>query len=236
MSRTFEPIHNNENPPGAGDESPGRGAQTRERILDAAERLFAAGGFAATSLRQITKAAKVNLAAVNYHFQSKDLLIRAMLHRRIGPLNRRRIELLAEYEAAAGGRSVMLEDTLRAFLLPMLECTKEGEVQCGFGRILGRLYTEPGEALLDAFRNEMLPIAERFLPAFQVGLPGLSRTELGWGVHFTIGALAHSLAATPLLRYLTAGAADLADREGALGRLVRFTAAGLRAMEKEAKR
>ena len=60
---------------------------TKQRILDVAERLFATRGFHATSLRAITRAAEVNLAAVNYHFGSKDALLEAVMLRRLGPLN-----------------------------------------------------------------------------------------------------------------------------------------------------
>src|SRR3954463_138895 len=77
---------------------------TRRRMLEAAERLFLEHGFDGTSLRMLTAAADVNLAAVNYHFGGKEELFRAMLAARLDPLNRERIALLAEYEGAAGGR------------------------------------------------------------------------------------------------------------------------------------
>ena len=73
---------------------------TRQRILGAAEELFAERGFAAASLRQVTAAAKVNLAAVNYHFGSKDNLIEEVFRRRLDELSRRRLERLAAIEAA----------------------------------------------------------------------------------------------------------------------------------------
>jgi AcrR family transcriptional regulator len=67
---------------------------TKERILDAAERLFAAHGFAGTSLRAVTKEAGVNLAAVHYHFGTKEDLLRAVLSRIVIPVNRERLEML----------------------------------------------------------------------------------------------------------------------------------------------
>jgi len=75
---------------------------TKDRILDVAERLFAEHGFANTSLRSITAEAGANLAAVNYHFQSKDALIQAVFARRLGPLNQARLEMLDAAEARAG--------------------------------------------------------------------------------------------------------------------------------------
>ena len=74
---------------------------TKDRILDTAERLFARDGFEATSLRSITAEAGVNLAAINYHFQSKEALVQAVIGRRMGPMNDRRLALLDAYEAQA---------------------------------------------------------------------------------------------------------------------------------------
>ena len=93
-------------------------AETKERILDVAERLFADFGFPVTSLRDITHEADVNLAAVNYHFGSKEALLEAVLERRFRPITDRRLALLDELEKAAGSTSPELEDILRAFLGP----------------------------------------------------------------------------------------------------------------------
>src|SRR5437867_6100600 len=93
---------------------------SKERILDVAERLFAERGFAATSLRNITAEAAVNLAAVHYHFGSKDELIEAVFARRLGPLNRERLRLLEACRAAAGGGSPSVEELLEALIAPAL--------------------------------------------------------------------------------------------------------------------
>ena len=73
-------------------------AGTKERLLDAAEALFMEHGFEATSLRLITAAAEVNLAAVNYHFGSKEELFQAILTRRLDPMNQKRVDLLTDME------------------------------------------------------------------------------------------------------------------------------------------
>ena len=74
---------------------------TKDRILDAAESLFMEHGFEATSLRSITAAAGVNLAAVNYHFGSKEELFQAVLTRRLDPMNQERVDLLDRFERDA---------------------------------------------------------------------------------------------------------------------------------------
>src|SRR3984893_16949649 len=103
---------------------------TKDRILDAAEKLFSDNGFEATSLRDITTDAQVNLAAVNYHFQSKDSLIDAVIARRVEPVNRRRLEMLD-----AAGPEATVEQILTAFLTPALEIRLESVVP-----MLGRIF------------------------------------------------------------------------------------------------
>src|SRR5438477_11014004 len=95
-----------------------RSAVTTERIMDAAERLFADHGFEGTSIRDIVDAAKVNLAAVHYHFRSKEALLEAVLTRRISLVNDARLQRLAAAEAAAAPELPSVEDLLRAFILP----------------------------------------------------------------------------------------------------------------------
>src|SRR6478672_8382007 len=110
---------------------------TKKRILDVAERLFADQGFAGTSLRGIIADAGVNLAAVHYHFRSKEALLEAVLIRRIGPLNQERLALLDQC-----GISPQLEDVLGALFAPtirMILSSPEGRV---FGKLVGRLHSE----------------------------------------------------------------------------------------------
>src|SRR5207302_1646729 len=120
---------------------PGRGQSTRDRILDAAEQLFGANGVDGTSLREITKDANVNLAAVNYHFQSKEALLRAVVARRIGPINERRLALLEEAEKAATPHPPDLATIFNALVVPVLQL--HGSAR-NFVPIMGRMYTEPG--------------------------------------------------------------------------------------------
>ena len=84
---------------------------TKDKILDAAEALFMEHGFEATSLRSITAAAGVNLAAVNYHFGTKEELFQAVLTRRLDPMNQKRVDLLTRLEhEAAPARAALRPD------------------------------------------------------------------------------------------------------------------------------
>src|SRR5688500_9835721 len=118
--------------------------ETRTRILDAAEELFMLHGFEGTSMRQLTTKAGVNLAAVNYHFGSKDALIEAEFRRRLDPMNAARIAALETLETS--GRALSPDAVIRAFVgegLRMIEDTRTGGRN--FSRLLGRTYTGPAK-------------------------------------------------------------------------------------------
>jgi AcrR family transcriptional regulator len=200
---------------------------TKDRILDTAERLFARDGFEATSLRAITAEADVNLAAVNYHFQSKEALVQAVIGRRMGPVSARRLALLDAYEAEAGGAPVPVEKIMDAFLRPVIEMV--GSHAHEFVPVIGRLYTEPGEFAARLYKQQFEPLAQRFIPALERALPELPRVELFWRVHFAIGCLAHTMGASKLLMMISGGAADVSDVEGTLVRMKAFILAGLAA-------
>ena len=203
---------------------------TKERMLDAAERLFAERGFAATSLRAITAAAGVNLAAVNYHFHSKEALLAAVFARRLGPLNRQRLELLAQARSRAGRRSPPLEEILEAFLAPAFRLHGDlAPAGPGFPSLMGRIYAEPGEHIRVILREQFGEIAARFTEALKEALPKLPPAELYWRIHFMIGAMAHTLAGSRALGLVAGGRCDPPDVEGTIRRLVVFLAAGLRA-------
>jgi AcrR family transcriptional regulator len=115
-------------------------SNSKIRILDTAERLFGERGLAATSLRAITSAAGVNPAAINYHFRSKNGLIRAVYARRLGPMNQRRLELLDACEERHGSGRLPLEEVVQALVAPVLQLSPES----GFRLLVRTTYTEPG--------------------------------------------------------------------------------------------
>jgi AcrR family transcriptional regulator len=203
---------------------------TKERILDAAEQLFAEHGFDATSLRMITTAAQVNLAAVNYHFRSKEALVQAVFARRLGPINRKRLEMLNEVEARTGGAALPLEAVLEAFFAPAVRCASELPGRgIHLRRLMGRMYSEPGERVQAVMREQFEELAVRFPAALKRALPDLPPVELYWRLHFSIGSMAHTLAGAHYLPFYSGGLCDPTDIEGTVERLVAFLAAGLRA-------
>ncbi|WP_144113609.1 TetR/AcrR family transcriptional regulator [Paraburkholderia sp. BCC1886] len=169
---------------------------TKSRILDSAETLFIECGYEAMSLRQITSRAEVNLAAVNYHFGSKESLIHSMLSRRLDRLNQERVKLLDRFDAMLGNR-LTCEHVLGAMFIPALRLSRDPKVGGkAFLRLLGRAYTDPSAFIRDFLNAHYESVAIRFFDAFQRALPHLPREELGWRLHFAIGALSGVLAGT----------------------------------------
>lgn len=150
-----------------------------QRIVRAAEQLFAEGGEDATSLRAITRRAGVNVAAIHYHFGGRDELLRAILDLKIGPLNEHRLLLLDEAEASYG-EPVPVQALLRAFLLPDLHLLaslrESGQFQ--FCRFMGRAYTEPSPAVAGFVNQQFAVVSERFMPLLSRALPQVPATQL----------------------------------------------------------
>lgn len=201
---------------------------TPDRLLDAAERLFAERGVGQTSLRAVTEAAGANLAAVNYHFGSKTGLLFAVIDRRVVPMNDERLQLLDAVEAGAGPDGPSLHAVVEAFLAPAVKVgQKDGEGRHFFA-LVARLHSEPDEGLRRDFIQRFEGVSQRFLPALQACLPELSVPELFWRIHFIIGALCHVVGNCLLLQDMSQGACRADDNE-ALPRLIAFSVAGLAA-------
>ena len=201
---------------------------TKERILDSAEKLFADFGFDGTSMRAVTSEARVNLAAVHYHFGSKEALLTAVLARRFEPINRQRLQMLDRLEARDPNPAI--DDLLRAFFAPAFrEIGALGETGIRFVQLAGRMHSAANARVRTLFMQNFTNVIARFVPAFQRGLPGLSAGDLHWKLHFLVGAMAHVLAFSPH-QDCTAilGAGDF-DPDQALEALLAFCVAGMRA-------
>jgi AcrR family transcriptional regulator len=216
--------------------------ETRTRILDAAEELFMLHGFEGTSMRLLTSRAGVNLAAVNYHFGSKDALIEALFRRKLDPMNTARIAELERLETearsrppASGGRAPQAEAIIRAFVGPSLRHMEDAKGGGrNFIRLLGRTYTEPTKPIRVLIGQLYAPTMERYKAALERALPHMAREELVWRMHFMFGTLAYTLAATDTVQ-LIAGCKpeDRYDARLLEDRLTAFLAAGLTAPLKQ---
>src|SRR5215467_1750657 len=208
-----------------------RSSATQEKILDSAEELFMEHGFEATSLRQITAAAKVNLAAVNYHFGSKEELFQAVLTRRLDPMNQERLALLTRFEHDAAPKPLSCERILAAMFIPALRLARDPQRRGkNFLRLLGRAYADPAPFIRHFLSEQYALMIARFKAAFGRALPHLPKKELGWRLHFVMGALSYTLAGTDALKLIAAlNPRDAGNDEALLRRLAPFLIAGLKA-------
>jgi AcrR family transcriptional regulator len=214
-------------PPATDNKSPVK-RNTKIRIMEAAEQLFAAKGFDATSMRDITKAAGVNLASVNYHFGSKEALISAIFSRHLGSLNAARIELLDIVEEKAGDGPLSIEAVLEAFIYPVVDyhLTLSAEKEA-FMRLIGRCLSEP-PTHFEQIKPHFDGLIERFNAAVARALPDLSSDEAFWRLHFTIGTVHHTLHMLSCVEKLPNRPSESMDTKSLAKRLVAFTAAGMK--------
>ena len=200
--------------------------ETKVRILDAAERLFAEQGLD-VSIRSITDEAGVNLAAVNYHFQSKEALVDAVIARRFEPVTKQRFEMLDRVEAQAGGGSLPLEQVLEAFFAPVIQPSAPGLEH--LTSLMGRMYSMPDDFLRRIFQVHLAPVAARFKDALARAVPELPEAERLLRLYFAVGAMVHVMNWSRVIPILSSGLVDPANTKNLLDQLIAFAAAGFRA-------
>jgi AcrR family transcriptional regulator len=209
-----------------GEESP-RG--TRERLLEAAEFLIGERGFKVTSLREITERAEANVAAVNYHFGSKDGLYVALFESRFRQVNAHRLRLLDVAERLAGDQPVPPRVLLDALLRPITAiATGYSASPHPFAKVMGRFMLEPDPILQPIFEREFEAVRVRFGAALLRNFPHLEGGKLRGRVRFILGATIHALAGIQPLPMSRLGApADPSDLEAEFQDLLTFAEAGL---------
>ncbi len=204
-------------------------SDTKRRILDAAESLMGDKGFTSTSMRDITAAAKVNLASINYHFGSKEALLASVLERRLQPINEKRLELLDAIELEIGSAGIYPHvDIVRAFLEPPFkQQQKWGSDRETILRILGRIHSETNEEFRQVFMSEYELVYQRFAVALQRALPHLTNSNLPWRMLFMVGSMAFTMSWGQSMMNRKANEID--TRVDILEELIVFTCAGLSA-------
>ena len=212
-------------------------SSSRERILDAAERLFAEKGVASASLREIGAAARANPGSLYFHWKTKAELVREVFRRRLAPLDAERMRRLEAAEASHAPGPVPLEDVLEALVGPMLGLvagTDRGGT--GFLRLLGRTYNEPDRELVRMLRHDHGATLERFRDALARAVPELPEEQLFVRFHFALGALAHTLGSDASWQLVVGARRRSASWEEVLGELMPFLVAGFGAPSAEARR
>lgn len=165
--------------------------KTRERIVKAAEVLFAREGYEAVSLRKITTVAKANIAAVNYHFGTKEELLEKVMERQLLPIMEKRIEQLRE---VAAQETASMEEVMRSFTQPIMEqAAVSGMESLLFGKLYGRLVDEHADEIPTAVKVLQRMFHEQWFVEIEKRSGGLTSSEIAWRMHAYFGAVYHCL-------------------------------------------
>ena len=198
----------------------------KQRLLAAAERLCAECGFEAVSVRDITGAAEANVAAVNYHFGSRENLIGLVVTHRMGPVAKERLARLEAIEKKWAGKAAPLEEILEAMVRPLAGNARKSDfpesLRC---QLLGRILTGQGVVFPQEVAQDMEDARLRFARLLAKALPSVSNEDLAWRAHFITGGMIQLLMVRDLA---VAEGGTPAVIETTLGRFIRFAAAGLR--------
>src|SRR6202047_624818 len=208
--------------------------QTRSAILAAAERLYAERGFADVTLRDIVAAADVNLAAVNYHFGSKDELIAELFVTRSLATNRERLNQLKSAEEVGGGRAD-IDSILRALVGPTLRgCLGPDRERSTAARFMIRASIESVPPIR-RIKNREIDHLRKFSAAMRRSLPDRSAVDLYWGLHFALAMAHQTIRDGERLTRLSDGVCDLDDVTGIIDRIVALSVMALTGREAEKK-
>ncbi len=208
------------------------GLQTRNTILDVAERICAEQGFEGLSVRAISEVAKVNVAAITYHFGGKNQLFEEMFKRRVVPLNERRLALLDS--AMADPSRTTLQDIVHAFVEPPMRLTSvstdSGNPAVVVMQFLSRVFAMPGESEFLGVYYE--PVRSRFVLALKHVLPQQRLEDLIWGYNLMVGGIIYAMGGIqrmerPPLAFAGTPLQHAADLDEIVARMTRFFAAGL---------
>jgi AcrR family transcriptional regulator len=201
---------------------------TKNKILDAAESLFATQGFNGTSLREITSQAEVNLAAVNYHFGSKKELIKSVMSRYMNELSPRLESALVE---VCERDNLNLLEVFSAFIEPLLSLNdfKENGTSY-FLQLLGRGYSD-SQGFLRWFLTTQYPgVINNFVKAVQKAYPELTAEEMFWRLHFTMGTVVFTMSSSDALIDIAKSDFDKTmDIAGVIKKVIPYVAAGVSA-------
>jgi AcrR family transcriptional regulator len=212
-----------------GNDQTGKG--TKERILDTAEKLFARSGYRATSLRTLTAEAGVNLAAVNYHFGSKESLLDAVFERRLQPLNRVRLEKLDDVERLArrAGRPPRVREVLGAAIIPVVDARESSRGMRNFITLVGRSMAESDATARDLFSRHMKTVLARSFDLLREALPEIPREVVFWRLLLSFAATSRILCLPSDIPFLPEGVDLPVDRESMLSLLMPFITGGMEA-------
>ncbi len=206
---------------------------TKIRLLNAAEQLFAREGFHNTSLRSLASLAEANLAATNYHFGSKEALLKAVIERRLLPLNQIRETEIEKVLSQARESNIppTADALLRAFIEPTLEFRNSSSGARDFISLIGRSLNEPDETVRNCFLSLILPIFQVLLEGLREALPQLPQKILLTRLEFIMGTMSHVMCMSSHSILNSPSLTEALEQNELIQQLLKFVLAGLEAPE-----
>lgn len=202
--------------------------ETQIRILDVAEKLFSESSFASVSIRSVTSIANVNLSAVNYYFGSKKALFQAVYVRRATEMNHERLSLLHDFSVLAEkeGRNVTIKELIYALITPPICWLYDTEQGLSvYIRFLARAYLEKAGDMANVLKEEV-DVFDIFLPYMSKIYPELKPNDLYWRIHFTMGAMHHTINHIDRIGLLSNGKCKAESWKKTRDRIVGFCSSG----------
>jgi AcrR family transcriptional regulator len=206
-----------------------RGGDTekRQRIFDAAEKLFAENGFAGTPLRAISSTAGVDLALINHHFGSKQRLFEAVISRRADIVHRDRLEALEDCRTRAKGAPT-IDGLVNAFLSPLFGRATNNKEWRSYLRLVAKLSVE--REWVETLSRLYNPTAKYFINAMRMSYPDASEEQLFWAYHFLLGSMVFTGADSGRIDDISGGVVRSDDFAASFRHLVTFVSAGVHAI------
>ena len=203
---------------------------TKARLLDAMVRIFAEHGFHATSMRAVTQLAGTSVSAANYHFGSKEELLRAALRRRAEPLNSLRLARLEEAELSSKEGEARVTEILDAFISPLFELRPDvGDEDHPHRNLAARLYIDPPEVVRSMQQELFGPVTLRFREALEKSLPGVRPEGIELALQLSLGVMVHSISGRFSWPPKAKGSGG-AERTQTVEKLIAFATAGVLAV------
>lgn len=207
--------------------------ETQIKIIEAAEIEFAEMGYGGASIREITKRAGVNVAAINYHFGSKEVLFKELVRYRIEPINRLRIDLLEKALRENDSKPLPIEKVVDFVVRPLLsKMVRERGSDFRFMRAMGKAMAEERSFMKELHQEILKEIIAKFSKAIADSLHQPGFEKISYGMHFLSCCMLGIMMQHTRLQFISGGKIDLHDTENLANHLVAFISAGLKAVSK----
>lgn len=200
-----------------------------ERILDAAEQLFAESGYHGFTLKDLAARVGISSALIHYHFNGKESIFEAVWARKVPASTRNRLEMLRRYEQEAGD-NVTVEGALHAWIDPDLKLHLDDE---NYWKAIGKISAQANSAAgwgAEKMTNYFNPVGLALINLLKKAMPGCDEEAIFWGYHFLSGAMTHNMARTGRIDEMSHGLCSSDDFASIRKHMAKFMAAGFEAI------